>query len=174
MTSVILFGIAGGFINDEIAEILAPYGITEVRNSYLNSNSDNPSFLLLECSARIKAHADSGIIVMLGEAAGNSYIDIPDGFKGIVNSNDTTALEILSKSDIKTVSCGMFGNETVILTSFTDTSACISLQRRVTTLNGKTVEPFEYPIKLQKSYSEYAIMAAFSILLLSDNLPDKW
>ncbi len=171
MTTVVLFGITGGYIADEIKRVLEHYGIIAISGSNIYEVEPEPKFLLVECSTRAKIDAGSGIIVMIGEIADSCRLAIPNEYKGVVYSSDKGALKILMNNNIQTIVCGMSEESTLILSSIGENTASVCLQRRIITLGGNTVEPAEYPVKLKNKITDYALLAAFAILLLSDIEP---
>lgn len=65
---------------------------------------------------------------------------------------------------IRLVTCGVNPKNTVSFTSRSENSITLSLNRAIRTENGVT-EPFEYPAKLLRGFSEYDYMAAFAASL---------
>ena len=173
MTTVIVFGITGSFVADEIKRVLSHYGLIEVRGSYIKKENGNPQFLIIECASRAKIDLDTGIIVMIGEAGKSCVLDIPKSFMGIAYSKDLGSLELLKNNDITTLTCGMSSDNTIILSSVGENTASVCLQRSIKTLDGKIIEPQEYPVHLVEKITDYALMAAFGILLLSGIEPNE-
>ena len=172
MTTVIVFGITGGFVSDEIKRVLSHYGLIEVCGSYIKKEHEKPEFLIIECASRAKVDVDNGIIVMIGEAGKSCVLDIPKSFIGIAYSKDLGSLELLKNSNITSLTCGMAADNTIMLSSIGENTASVCLQRSIKTLNGNIIEPQEYPVHLKEKITDYALMAAFGILLLSGIKPD--
>ena len=172
MTTVIVFGITGIFVADEIKRVLSHYGLIEVRGSYIKKEQGEPEFLIIECASRAKIDVDGGIIVMIGEAGKSSVLEIPKTFVGIAYSKDLGSLQLLKNNNITTLTCGMSGDNTIILSSVGESTASVCLQRSIKTLDGNIIEPQEYPVHLVEKITDYALMAAFGILLLSGIEPD--
>ncbi len=171
MTTVVLFGITGGYVADEIKRVLSHYGIIAVNGTSICQMGNKPRFLLAECSARAKIETDSGIIVMIGEIAESCKLSVPKGYRGIAYQSDTAALRVLMKNGIETVVCGMGEENSLMLSSIGENTASVCLQRKIVTLGGNTVEPCEFPVRLKNKITDYALLAAFGILLLSDTEP---
>ena len=171
MITVVLYGITGGRVADEIKRILSHYGIISVRGTNIEEIKENAEFLLIECNTSANINSEKGIIVMTGEISESFQLKLPRTYKGIVFSSDRIALKKLMENKITTVSCGMSNKDTMVLSSVTDDTASVCLQRKIITINGNEVEPCEFPVKLKTPITDYALLAAFAILLLSDIKP---
>lgn len=171
MNNVILFGITGGYVADEIKRILSYYGVVSVCGTSVDVLSSNPNFLLLEYSNKINLKGGTGIAVLIGDISENSVLEIPDNYIGIVYSGDSTALQLLQKNNITTITCGMSNLDTIILSSAKERTASVCVQREIITLSGKIIEVGEYPIRLKNKITDYALLAAIGILLLCDIEP---
>ena len=167
MNTVVLFGITGGYISEEIKRVLSHYGIFSICGTSIESNVKEPTFLVAEYSARVDISKGTGIVVLIGEIGNNCVLNIPSSYKGIAYSGDINALQLLKKNNITTLICGMCESDTLILSSISENRASICLQRKIITVNGEIIEPREYPIKLKNKITDYALLAAFGILLLS-------
>lgn len=174
MVTVVLYGITGIFAAAEIKEFLLPYGFISVSGNSVEQTGENCEFLITEFSTRASIKLKKGIIVMLGEITESCYLKIPDNFIGIVRSSDINALKLLKKCKIKTICCGMSVSDTVILSSITENTANVCLQRKITTLLGTTVEPQEFRVKLKRKISDYALTAGITLLLLAGIVPDEF
>ena len=123
-------------------------------------------FLVAEYSTRVNIAKGSGVVVLLGEIGDNCIFDIPNNFKGVVYSGDKKGLQLLQKHGITTLTCGMCESDTLILSSISESTASVCLQRKIITVKGDIIEPREYPIRLKNKITDYALLAAVGILLL--------
>lgn len=171
MTTIILYGLTGGFVAEDIKRVLSNYGMISVCGSNIKENKGESDFLIIEYTTKANINTSSGIIVMTGEISSASQLKLPQDFKGIVYSGDVGALELLMDNGIETITCGMANTDTLMLSSVGDDTASVCLQRKIETLSGKEIEPREYPIKLKERITDYALLAAFGILLLTDTEP---
>lgn len=89
----------------------------------------------------------------------------------ICADNNTSALEALKDSQIPVITCGMNSRNTITLSSYTETSCSLTLRRSIECINGKIIEPAEYPIKTAMPYHPYTIMAVTAIALLNGKFP---
>jgi len=171
MTTVILYGLTGGFVAEDIKRILSHYGLIYVCGSRIQEENSKPKYLIIEYTTTANIDTSDGIIVMTGEISSSSHLIIPQGYKGIVYSSDIGALELLKRNQVTTITCGMSSTDTLMLSSIGEDTASVCLQRKIITLSGKEIEPREYPVKLKERITDYALLAAFGILLLTDTEP---
>lgn len=171
MVMVVLYGITGGFVADEIKEVLSKYGVLSLCGQRVQSFGKGNKFLVLEFATRADIRTDCGIIVTVGEIAESCFLKLPESFFGVVYSADKNALKLLKARKIKTVTCGMSTSDTVMLSSITKSTASVCLQRKITTVFGQTVDPQEFKVILHKKITDYALMASFAVMLLSGITP---
>ena len=87
----------------------------------------------------------------------------------VVNSNNTEALQTASALKIPAVTCGMQSKDTITLSSITQESAVLSIQRSIVTFDNTVIEPSEIPLTLHSSLDNFTILAVCAILILSGN-----
>ncbi|WRS28831.1 hypothetical protein U6B65_06820 [Oscillospiraceae bacterium MB08-C2-2] len=92
---------------------------------------------------------------------------IPSQALAVVDSTNRELVHFVSKTKLPAITCGMASMDTITLSSITEESAVINLQRTITCLDGQLVEPQEIPIKLHSAAGKYAIMAAAAALIAS-------
>lgn len=87
----------------------------------------------------------------------------------IVSAENTDILRQLSAVGIDTIPCGLSAHDTFTLASFTEESTVISLQRSITTLDGETVEPMDFPVNsaFAHSLSRFLLMAFCAVCCLT-------
>ncbi len=166
MVTVVFYGLTGGYVTDEINKVLSPYGVLSVCGSKITSTGATPKFISVECNNRATLNIHEGIIVTIGKFTSDCYLNIIGNFKGVVFSTDKSALKMLKEKKITSITCGMAAEDTLILSSITDSAAIICLQRKITTLSGNIIEPAEYKVTLKNKITDYALLAAAAILLL--------
>ncbi|GEM_PF-5951684 len=85
---------------------------------------------------------------------------------------DRVIMEQLRDMGCTVVTCGTALTDTLSVSSIGEQSAAVSLQRSVTTLSGKEIEPCEIPVRLNGLSDSVIITAAAAMLLLCDIPPD--
>ena len=86
---------------------------------------------------------------------------LPNNTIAIVNAENTSVLKQLCNACLRTIPCGLSAHDTLTLTSSTEDSLVVSLQRSLTTFEGATVDPMEIPIPMERfrGLSRYLLMA---------------
>ena len=134
----------------------------------LESGGENPRFLLYEYESLPELALEKGIIIFKNEIAKFSRFHIPNGFTAVVDSENASALSLLKQQQrIQTITCGMSSHDTISISSVSEDSAAVSLQRAIRRLDGTTMEACEIPIKFSKSPGDYAILCCCAVLLLT-------
>lgn len=110
----------------------------------------------------------NGIVVF---KQGLSYFqkgyNIPKNFFAVVDPENEEAVAMLRKNCMQTITCGLSQKDSVTFSSINQDGAVVSLQRGLVRLDGKLTEPEEVPVKFNSSHSQYAVLAAVAVLLLS-------
>lgn len=165
MTSIIIYG-NDEKRNNEIIKNLSPFGAIIINKNRICRLGDN--FLIINGSDFDFIEDSKGIVIFISPNGLNNDIVIPKSFVAITESDNQTALSILLNNETKTITCGMSSTDTLTLSSISDDTRTICLQRELETLSGKTVEPFEFSIKNCFSTDEFGLLAARAVLLLSE------
>lgn len=84
----------------------------------------------------------------------------------IVDSSDPLALEEIARRRVRALTCGLSVADTFTLSSLTQESACIFLQRRIHAFDGTPVEPFELPVVFSERIEPFSLMACAAVLCL--------
>ena len=94
-------------------------------------------------------------------------LDLPQGCPAILSGQNEAAALFARREGLVPVDCGLSLRDTLTLSSVTETSAVISLQRPVARLDGSLVEPVEFPLRLGKRWSPYHLLCCGGALLLA-------
>ena len=87
----------------------------------------------------------------------------------IINSDDKTLANSISGKNCKIISCGFSNRSTVTISSITETECVLCLQRSLKSISGKTISPFELPIKLYGiKFDDVSIIMMITSALLCD------
>lgn len=96
-----------------------------------------------------------------------------DTVKYIAEENDGTALEYLNRNGCEAIICGMSSKATVTISSLTDDSAVVTVQREIVTPVSNTVLPCDIPVTLSEPSDGVQIMQIATVLLLTGGIPQK-
>ena len=88
----------------------------------------------------------------------------------VADSMSDVQMDTLLCSNIPVVTCGCSAMDTFSYTSLTDDFLTVSLNRKLVTLSGRTVQPFELPKPFREGERIYNILALTAVsLLLGDD-----
>ncbi len=96
-----------------------------------------------------------------------AVLGLPQGCPAILSGQNEAAALFARREGLVPVDCGLSLRDTLTLSSVTETSAVISLQRPVARLDGSLVEPVEFPLRLGKRWSPYHLLCCGGALLLA-------
>lgn len=115
---------------------------------------------LKDCVLLLKANA--GLEGLIGISADCRAV-------AIANSRNSRQLDALARLGIPIISCGMLAKDTLTYSSRTDDGVVISLQRSVSSLYGKEIEPLEVPLMLPARVCGYSLLAYAALCILLDD-----
>lgn len=143
----------------------------ELCNLLLFDGLNSISFIATE--NRIKANYKSGIAVFCSTPPDIIDQKLPLGTVAVCEPSDKTALQILAKNRIPAITAGMSGLDTVTLSSVSDTCATVCILRPITDLNGKTIDPCEFTVKLNRALPCRTISIYCAVMLLIGKTPQS-
>lgn len=166
---VILFSGRKSKVEKEIIEILTLYGANYISDKIVSTTKGK--FTIISEYKKTDLRIKKGIAVFIDDTNRFDGQIFPKNIIGICEDSNLKALELFKKSNISVISCGMSTKNTVTLSSLSSDSLLTTLQRTITNNFGAEIEPAEFKIKLNKSYSPFAVMASVAVLLLNGILP---
>lgn len=142
------------------------YGITYIKKNSLSRYGKGYEILCFDSEVLDYEKLDNPII-LLKETA-----EISDGVlktgTAIISSDKKEHVRSAEKSGIKTITCGFSHTSTISFTSETEGSLLISLNRSITALSGREIEPLEIPVK-KTGEDIYSLMSFTALRLLLDD-----
>lgn len=169
---VMLFSDRKNKIEKEIIEILTGCGANYISDRAVFSG--NSPITIISVYKKTDLKLNKGIAVMLDNTDKFANQDLPYGIIGICEDTNINALEIFSKNNISVISCGMNSKNTLTLSSLNNENLFITLQRTITDIFKKEIDPSEFKIKLKKAYQPFSIMASIAIMLLCGVEPTEF
>ncbi len=160
-----------GNINDIETEKLIKNRLTESYTvTYIISNSfqqmgSGYNLIIFDCDKPVFS-VNNGILLM--KENGTIPPAVPSGITAIINADNEAQLKAVHKMGIPAVTCGLSATSTISFSSETEDTLTISLNRSITALSGKTIEPLEIPVK-KENYSRYSLMSFAALRLLLDD-----
>lgn len=106
--------------------------------------------------------------VLLMKENGTIPENLPDDITAIVNADNENQLRAIQKSGVKAITCGTCNTSTISFSSETDDTLVISLNRSITALSGKSIQPLEIPAE-KGGAKRYSLMSYTALRLILDN-----
>lgn len=92
---------------------------------------------------------------------------LPEGCPAVLSGQDPAAAAFAGERGLLPLDCGLSLRDTLTLSSLTENSAVVSLQRPVARLDGTLLEPVELPLALTRRWEPYPLLCCAGVLLLS-------
>ena len=125
----------------------------------------SPEFMLIDASVVSKIDAPDIILIMSGGRLPNvKYNQI---HCAVSSGDDMRALSALQKVKLPLVTCGMSPRDTLSLSARNEQSFSFSLQRELTTVFKKKIEPCELILKNTADFSLQTVAFFTAIMLLT-------
>lgn len=134
-----------------------------IKPDKLHSNSLNFYY----CDEIPQFICNSGILIFTSSfKLKSSLMNIPHGTTCILDSSNAEAIKALSGKNLQIITCGMSNKDTISVASLDFPRVAVSLQRSIICLDGKTIEPKENIIIINKEYDVFFILASYAISLI--------
>lgn len=142
-------------------------GVVAANGGYILQTAKEPAFLLLSVNS-LKALDCSGLLI-LGEA----LCQVPAAVRmknvlSIADSTNRDAVKFLQGTGKAMIGCSMSDKDTVTLSERNETGGLFCLQRTVTTLGGRVIDPCEIAVSAEAAVPVFPLLAACCVLLLCD------
>lgn len=131
------------------------------------------TIFVFECEQIERFDWKNAVLIFKSRQRCGSYhkLKLSGNFISIVEEGNERALKMLKGSCAPTLICGMSSKDTLTLSSVSDNSAVVSLQREICDLNGNIIEPCEIQISHDEPFSKFELLAACAVLLLAGKIP---
>jgi len=169
---VILFSGRKSETEKEIIEILCSYGGDYISDKTVRR--EKGFFTVISEYKKTDLKLKKGIALILDDTERFEGQIFPQGIIGICEDTNQKALQLFEKSKVPVISCGMSSKNTVTLSSLNSETLLTALQRTVTDITGKDIEPGEFKIRLTKGYHPFSVMASVAVLLLFGISPKEF
>ena len=170
MTNIILCGKAiDTSISCALLPALARYGGVQYYSPerLARLGDDKMQFLLYDCEKLPQIEINNGIILFKNSFDSPEQIKIPSGFLCILEMKNIHAAEMLNSTGTAAITCGTNSKDTLSIAGLNETSAALSLQRNIITVDGSILEPHDFTVKLLSKLSPSRILAVCAVLLIS-------
>lgn len=130
-------------------------------------------YFLYESAEIPKIELKSGILILKNNISQQRPAAVPEGFVCILEAGNLAAARLLCGSKATVILYGTGSRNTLSLSGLSSSSALISLQRSLMTLEGNLVEPREIEVRLSAERSPQQILLVSAVLLLSGVDPEN-
>lgn len=174
MVTIILYGeIKDKSITSKLCRVLSDYGgvlyFSDLKAIQYGSSS-NTAFIIFECDKMCEISIPDCIVIFKSKQTSSCHIKLCNSTISIVESSNKKAIHSIGGNQNPCISCGMSSNDTVTLSSISDTDAIISIQRSIKELSGKTIEPCDVTVKQKNFCDGFALLSTFCTLALSGHI----
>ena len=169
---VFLFSDSQSAEQREITEILRRHGADVISGS--EATFHHAPFLLVCVSAPLKLEADNGIAIFTSDCDGFRDQQLPGRLSGVCEADNKTALAVFKRNQNPVITCGMDPRNALTLSGVWEYAVSVGLQRALPDPNGAELSPAEYPIRLTKPYTPFAVLASTAALLTEGILPVRF
>ncbi len=141
------------------------YSITYINDNEITETGCGYKLLVLD-SERPHINVCSGILLMKenGEVPDN----LPESITAIINMDNPLQIKAIQQSGVRAVTCGAGSMATVSFSSETEDTLVVSLNRSITALSGKIIQPLEVPVRKQEA-EKYSLMSYMALRLILDD-----
>jgi len=153
----------------KLCRTLSKYGgVLHLYGGDINEISvGSPYFLVYETEHLNSLQVENAVVIFNN----SNNLDCPKiapscNISYIVNAQDSNALSKLLSLSIPAIVCGMSAKDSITISSIRETQAVISVQREITLLSGKKLEPCEFKVTNIDKVDEDDLLIVCAILIL--------
>lgn len=172
MTDIFLFGDPrddrlGGMIRRRLSKTYRIAYLAESRFLRLGQGYD----LLVYDGTPREIEGTAGAVLILKENAALTA-RLPDDCTVIVSADSKAQRAAVREQRLRTVACGVGATATVSFSSETDETLVVTLNRALTALSGKEIQPLEIPV-LKEGLDHDTLMRFTALRLLLDDFDSE-
>ena len=137
---------------------------------YIKENpiSDTGTGYELVCFDRSPVLDGIGAPVIVAKRSAVLPTELPENSTVIINADDRSQIDAVRRSGAFAVECGFSPTSTVSFSSESDDKLVISLNRSITALSGRQIQPLEIPV-CKHGADDYTLMSFTALRLLLDD-----
>ncbi len=145
------------------------YSVTYIRGSSFSQQGQGYELICFDCEAPLITGTSAPIVI----AKNNSPLPdkLPPDCTAIFSAEDERQLAAVRKNGVFAVDCGFSPRSTVSFSGSSDSTLVISLNRSLTALSGRSIQPLELPVSRQAD--PYSLMSFTALRLLLDDFDSE-
>ncbi len=146
------------------------YRISYLKNGFYSRFGAGYELICIDCGEISLTGIDNPIILAKKEAA--LTMPMPVNSTAIISAENESQLSAVKSSGVCAITCGISPTSTISFTSETEEKLTVSLNRSISALSGRTVQPLEIPIK-KSGFDSYTLMSFIALRLLLDDFDSE-
>ena len=143
------------------------YRITYVKNSSVFQWGGGYELTAVDFQRYDKVRAE-GAVFLLKKSCVPDF-EFPSEAAVIACSENDEQIKSLKSSRAHVITCGYGKTDTFSYSSLSDDKIVVSLNREITALSGKKIQPFEIPLEIPEGISVYSVIAFTALRVLLDD-----
>lgn len=150
-----------------VKDVLAKtYRVVYIKDNTLSVFGSGYELVFFDCRSPVLAGISAPVIVAKRSAV--LPVSLPQNSTVIVNADDGNQIDAVRRSGSFAVECGFSPTSTVSFSSESEDKLVISLNRSVTALSGRQIQPLEIPVS-KHGADDYTLMSFTALRLLLDD-----
>lgn len=145
------------------------YTVTYINHDSFTESGKGYNLIVMDSRSPL-INARGGVLLMKED--GDVPKELPADITAIINADNKTQLESAMQQGIRTITCGLGTTATISFSSETEEKLTVSLNRGITALSGKNIEPLEIPIE-KEQFGKYSLMSFAALRLLLDDFDSE-
>lgn len=146
------------------------YRVSYLKNSSYSRCGTGYELICIDCGEIELSGIESPIILTKKEAS--LTMPLPENSTAIISDENENLLSAVKDGGVCAITCGISPTSTISFTSETDEKLTVSLNRSISALSGRTVQPLEIPIE-KSGYDSYTLMSFIALRLLLDDFDSE-
>ncbi len=173
MVNLILYGdIKDKSITSKLCRVLSGYGgVLYFSDSKAVKYGDisEVRFNIYECDNLREISIENSIFIFKSKQTSNRKIKLCDNIIVITEPHNHAAITAISENQNPCITCGMSSNDTVTISSISDNSVTISIQRSIKDLKNNVIDPCEFTLELKSFCDGYTLLSTICALIAYDS-----
>ena len=156
-------------LDRQIAEILSRKGADVVLDNIISDKQG--AFTVVNHHKLSDIATKKGIIIVTDSIDNLKSQHLPEGVVGICSEDNLNARKFFKANNTPVITCGRGSKNTLTVSSISEESMLLSLQRNIEDIKGRQIEPCEIKVNILKNEDIFSVLAATAVLLMYSITP---
>lgn len=172
MTSIFIIGNRGDRTLEHLirTSLSRTYRVTYIRGNEFSEQGSGYELICFDCEFPVLAGTENAVIIAKKEAVLPD--SLPTGSTAVFCSENEHQLGAVRKSGVFALDCGFSPMSTVSFSGSSEDKLMISLNRSITALSGREIQPLELPVE-RLGADPYTLMSFTALRLLLDDFESE-